>query len=201
MLLTLARHGETVENVRGVVQGHWPGRLTRLGCKQAQQLADRLKKQQFDAIYSSDLKRCLDTAEYVRRYHMDVPFFVDKNLREISFGGFEGKLQSEVDWMPPVKDFWQYSRGGGETNLQLYRRIISAVNEIYKNHPEGKVLVVTHGWPMKVIQSAMTGDNLEDIYPLWLENCAVANYEINDPVEAAPPVSTRPTVQSVKIGL
>ena len=64
--LYLARHGQTEENIARIFQGHLPGRLTVEGISQAEVLRDSLKRIPLDAVVSSDLKRCMDTAEIVK---------------------------------------------------------------------------------------------------------------------------------------
>ena len=60
--LYLARHGQTVENIARIFQGHMPGTLTVEGIAQAEALRDTLRNISLDAVVSSDLKRCVDTA-------------------------------------------------------------------------------------------------------------------------------------------
>jgi len=49
---------------------------------QAQKLAERLKDEPIDIIYSSDLARASDTAEIIRKYHPDVLMIILECLRE-----------------------------------------------------------------------------------------------------------------------
>ena len=63
MYLILLRHAETEENRNGIVQGQHPGRVSELGKSQIETVVNKLKNETIDAIYSSDLKRCTDTAE------------------------------------------------------------------------------------------------------------------------------------------
>ena len=65
MKLIIARHGETEENKKGILQGHLPGKLTELGIEQSKKLALRLKNEKIDAIYSSDLARASNTAKEI----------------------------------------------------------------------------------------------------------------------------------------
>ena len=60
--LYLARHGQTEENIARIFQGHMPGTLTVEGIAQAEALRDTLRNISLDAVVSSDLKRCVDTA-------------------------------------------------------------------------------------------------------------------------------------------
>lgn len=58
MNLILIRHGETQENVDGIVQGWLESYLNDIGMQQAQTVADNFHES-INAIYSSDLQRCL----------------------------------------------------------------------------------------------------------------------------------------------
>ncbi|OYW44140.1 hypothetical protein B7Z28_00305 [Candidatus Saccharibacteria bacterium 32-45-3] len=188
MNVTIARHGETEENVNKIVQGHWPGTLTALGKEQSRALAEKLKNEHFDIIYSSDLRRCVDTVNYISALHADIPVHQLRGLREIYFGDWEGLREADVNWEKPVDDFWSYSRGGGETNEDFYHRVVSCFNSIYKQHPNDDVLIVTHGWSMKVLQAAITGEELEALYPVWLDNAATVHYAVTGPLEVSPRV-------------
>lgn len=61
--LYLARHGQTVENLSRIFQGHLPGTLTEEGKKQAMDLGESLRNIALDAVVSSDLQRVVDTVQ------------------------------------------------------------------------------------------------------------------------------------------
>ena len=82
--LYLARHGQTEENMARIFQGHLPGRLTVEGISQAEVLRDSLKRIPLDAVVSSDLKRCMDTAEIVMEGR-ELPWETTSLLREIDW--------------------------------------------------------------------------------------------------------------------
>ena len=65
MRLILTRHGKTVENMNDIMQGWLPGELSEEGKEQAKHVAERLKDRKIDVAYSSDLKRCVDTAKEI----------------------------------------------------------------------------------------------------------------------------------------
>lgn len=93
MKLIITRHGETEENKSGIFQGHLPGKLSPLGIEQAKKLALRLKDENIDFIYSSDLIRSSDTAKEIAKFYPNTPIKFVKELRE-TFGGTSGKKQS-----------------------------------------------------------------------------------------------------------
>jgi len=69
MNIIIVRHGETIENRNGIIQGQRQGHLSKKGIAQAKSLALSLKNENIAAIYSSDLKRCKDTTKYITLYH------------------------------------------------------------------------------------------------------------------------------------
>jgi len=89
--LYFVRHGETDYNRNSIVQGRGvDAPLNERGRRQAEALARRFAAVPLDAIYASPLRRALETAEAVRRYHPDVPFFQVVDLEEMDWGELEG---------------------------------------------------------------------------------------------------------------
>lgn len=90
MKLLLVRHGRTIENEKGVLMGHHHGTLTKLGLRQAKSVSLKLKNTKLDHIYSSDLRRCVDTAEIIRETHPNTPLTFTKEIREVNLGVLQG---------------------------------------------------------------------------------------------------------------
>ncbi|KAK9379642.1 histidine phosphatase superfamily [Kockiozyma suomiensis] len=89
----IIRHGRTNENERHIIQGHLDTVLNEAGIKQATSCGDRvLKSIAFDAIWCSDLKRCLQTRDAAFRHHIIRSEYnhVTPLLRERAFGDLEG---------------------------------------------------------------------------------------------------------------
>lgn len=82
MKLILTRHGETTENTQKIVYGHLPGELTVNGINQAEKTADLLVKEHIDVIFSSDLKRCVDTTNIILKNLANCPVYTSSQLRE-----------------------------------------------------------------------------------------------------------------------
>ena len=96
MKLIIARHGETIENQKEIIQGQRLGTLSENGIEQAKKLALRLKSEKIDYIYSSDLARAKDTTKEIIKFHQNVPIEYVKELRERNLGEFEGKTKKEI---------------------------------------------------------------------------------------------------------
>lgn len=137
MKLILTRHGETVENKKGIKQGQLPGRLSKEGIEQAKKLAKRLKNEKIDAIYCSDLKRAVDTTKEIAKYHKSIPIFFVQELREGGLGSFEGKINPNIDWENRPDDV--------ESRESMRKRAKKILDIAYKKYPKNTVLFVAHG--------------------------------------------------------
>lgn len=136
MRLIITRHGETIENINRVMQGHLPGTLSKLGIEQAKKLALRLKDEKIDIICSSDLARSADTAKEIMKFYPNVPVHFVKELRERNLGGFTGKKEGEVDWNNKPSDVEELSH--------MRKRAKKFLDEIYAKHPNDSILFVGH---------------------------------------------------------
>lgn len=140
MKLMIARHGETLENQKGIIQGHLPGTLSSDGIDQAEELGRRLKDEKIDIIFSSDLARAYDTARIISRYHLNVPIIKTDRLRERSFGLYEGKRKEDI------KDLFE--RGNVESKESIMRRTGYFLEMIKREHSNNSLLTVAHGGSM-----------------------------------------------------
>lgn len=145
MKLIIIRHGQTEDNVSKIVQGHLPGKLTKLGEEQAKKLALRLKDEKIDYLYSSDLTRAVDTANIVAQFHKDTPLIFTKDLREKNQGSFQGLYGPDLDWDNPPEDM--------ETLDQIHKRAKRVIDEFYEKYPNKTILFSTHGRFKMALQS------------------------------------------------
>ena len=91
----LFRHGQTDWNLEKRCQGHKDIPLNETGLNEAKELSNKFSKIQLQVIYSSDLKRAVQTAEFLSS-KKDIPLLLSKNLREFSLGAAEGKSHDEL---------------------------------------------------------------------------------------------------------
>ena len=163
--LLLARHGETDWNRARRWQGHADRPLTDRGRAQATALAERLAVIELDAVYSSDLRRARDTAEAVARTQGLVVVELPE-LREVDVGSWEGLTRDEAEMQFPDA-FRRWHAGGtgwddGETYAEMSTRVLAAVDRIANEHEGGRILVVSHGGPIRAIHGAALGMDVED---------------------------------------
>lgn len=161
----LTRHGESDWNAANRFQGHSDRPLTDLGRRQAEALAEVVAQENVDAIYSSPLIRALETARIVAaRTGLEVTEL--DGLREVDTGSWSGLSRAEVQERFP-EGFERWIAGGsgwedGETYEEMGERVLGAIRAIAAAHPNGRVLVVSHGGPIRAAQSAAEGVDLHE---------------------------------------
>jgi broad specificity phosphatase PhoE len=149
MLLYLIRHGESVFNAEGRIQGHSDVPLSELGRRQGQAVAEALAGQSIDALYSSPLPRAYQTAEILSA-RLNLPIRTDDRLKEVNVGIFQGQLRRELNEKYPeemarwVSEDLDYALPQGETRRQLIARGRAVVQEIARQDHHN-VAVVSHG--------------------------------------------------------
>jgi len=163
----LARHGETEWNREERYQGHADPPLNETGWAQAEELADRLADERIDAIYSSDLRRAAETAEIVGA-RLGLPVEHEPGLREIEVGSWQGLTKAQIDDRP-----WD-----GETYEHHAARVTQALREIAARHPDGRVLVLSHGGSLRRVQQAVLGEPLPVIEHCTLWTCTLVGGEL-----------------------
>jgi broad specificity phosphatase PhoE len=161
--IILARHAETDWNREHRWQGHADPPLNRTGLDQAWELSQVLEGEQFDAIYSSDLRRALETADAVAR-ERELVVIVETGLREIDIGEWSGLTTTEIQQRHP-DGFARHSMGGdgwehGETHAAMSERVVEAVTRIAAAHPDGQVLCVMHGGTIRAVLAHAEGMDL-----------------------------------------
>lgn len=149
MDLFLIRHGETEWNRVGRCQGVSDIELNEAGMSQAALLAQSLSDVSVSAVYSSDLKRALATAEAIAEYH-GVDVVVEPALREMDQGRFEGlsfvKIKEEHR---ELLDRWRQSPElvtvpGGESLPDVQERAYRTIQKISVEYNGKTVVVVSH---------------------------------------------------------
>lgn len=154
MQLILIRHGETLWNKDGRIQGTSDIELSEAGIEQAKLLALSLKDQPIGSIHASPLKRAMKTAELINEYHRkEIITHID--LMEMDQGDFEGYSFKEL--MACEKDFlnkWiadpaSVQMPNGESLNQLQTRAWRAMDTII-NQAEN-ALVVAHNFTIAAI--------------------------------------------------
>lgn len=153
--LILVRHGQTVHNVAGIAQGWNDSELSDAGRAQVERLAERIAAMHPTALYSSPLGRALSTAEAIARA-TGLPIVTLDDLREMSYGGWEGKSfldvrrEDEAIYQRWIADP-ECACPGGESHGDVRRRMERAFAAI----DALKAVIVTHGTAIRVAATAL----------------------------------------------
>lgn len=178
MKLYVVRHGETIENKNKVLMGHNHGTLTELGIKQAKETAQKLENNSFEHIFSSDLQRCVDTAELLKEYHPNTPLTFTPELRELNMGVFQGQKRDDIDWNSLNGSVMERKPENGESLSELNQRVKKFVGSLLDDHKEYSLLLVTHAGVIRQLLSIFSGVPSEYIYKnIPIENAH--SYEID----------------------
>ncbi len=161
--LYLARHGETDWNAEGRWQGHTDVPLNENGRAQARALAAVLRSHRLAGVVASDLQRAHETARIVAvELGLEVAY-VDHELRERSFGVFEGLTREQCETLhAEAWRIWLEEKRppeGGEDHGRLTARLVAAIGRVAERvaRPDAPALVVTHGGAMRAVVAAATG--------------------------------------------
>ena len=130
--IIVVTHAVTQWHLKGKVQGHVDTPLNEYGKKMAEMLANRLKYENIDIIYTSDLRRAYETAEPLSKI-ASIPILKDDKLRE---GRWNVKDTGEYPLLP-----WNSSY---ESHAELRKRIVDAITEIAKLNDGKNLLIVAH---------------------------------------------------------
>jgi probable phosphoglycerate mutase len=155
----LVRHGETEWNRLGKFQGCKDIDLSNEGVIQAQYLFKKFNDD-FDYIYTSPLKRAVQTAEVISANKEIKPIIINE-LREINFGEWEGLTINEIsNTFPKEFNYWRNDKleapmCGGDLSLKnASSRAKNVITKIVDKHKEKKILIVSHGG---IIKSGLIG--------------------------------------------
>ncbi|MFU2088566.1 histidine phosphatase family protein [Avibacterium avium] len=163
----LVRHGRTVWNEQGLLQGQGDSPLIAEGIEGAMKTGEHLAKVPFVAAYSSVLKRAMDTTQYIIG-ERNIPFFQHKGLNEHFFGSWEGVLVDSIrqseEFQQMTKDpaNYQAKSNGGETFAELAERAMQAVYDIINVHNEGNILLVSHGHTLRLLLALFDGSTWQN---------------------------------------
>ena len=148
-------------------QGSWDGAITALGRRQIEALAERFSKIPVDAVYSSDLRRAVLTAEAAAR-RGQLPIQTRTALRELDVGPWEKCFFGNVRHAQPelarafLEDAEHWRLEGAETFGEVRRRALAELRRIAQENEGRTVAVASHGITIRCIMSGITGISLSE---------------------------------------
>jgi len=177
--LILIRHAQAEGNVTRRFHGWTDSGITDIGHKQAERTAERLRDVPIDFLYSSSMKRAVQTAEYIAKVKK-LPIIQTDKLKEINGGDWEGNLFEELPkkW-PKEHSTWEYKphlhkMPNGESMVEFQERVVKEIQYIVKKHPGKNICVVTHGTVIKVLLWYFHKFDLEEMVNIeWYDNTSI----------------------------
>lgn len=185
--LLLVRHGRSAWNTEGRIQGQADIPLDEIGWQQAQRVAERLKVEPIDAIYSSPLQRARVTAEMLAD-KLNLSITCDDRLMEYDFGVVSGLTWDGVVANHPefarrwADDAWAVPIEGSEGRVHFAARVLGTMNDIIARHPQQQVAVVAHGGTFSVYLAKMLGLDLQRRHPFHFGNASISLVEMDNGV-------------------
>lgn len=174
----LVRHGETDWNREFRFQGSRNIPLNATGVQQAEAIARSLAGGSYDAIYSSDLTRAIQTADKIS-LATGLPIQTDPRLRELDLGSWEGLGFSEVAQKYPAQwHQWETDPAGmnpppGESIGQLLQRVKDFADDVTSQNPGARLIVVSHGITIAGLVCLAEGLPSSQIYHLIPQNTEI----------------------------
>jgi probable phosphomutase (TIGR03848 family) len=181
--LLLVRHGRT-DAAGKRLTGWAPGvHLNEDGRRQAERLVERLDGIRVDAIYSSPLERCRETAAPLAKARR-LSVHVRRSLIETGYGDWTGrsiaqvrktKLWRTVERVPSAMRF-----PGGESLLEVQARAVAQVNRIAQDHRKGIVVVVSHADPIRLVIAQVAGAHVDHLHRLVVDPGSISVVALGD---------------------
>ncbi len=184
MNLYIMRHGETDWNKQGLIQGSADIPLNEYGIQLAEMTRDGLKKDEikFDKIFTSPYQRARKTAEIIAE-SMNIPVEVDEQIREMSFGEYEGikicELRTNPEYARINKCFDDpvnyVAEGSAERYEEVFARIQSFLTEqiLPLDGTCENVLIVCHGAVIRAFISIIKKMHLSEYWTIHQPNCSI----------------------------
>ena len=170
------RHGQTDNNREGRMQGRVDIPLNETGRAQARCVARRLKSISFDAVYSSPLRRAVETAQIVTGLPTQ-EINIEPRAIELGFGIWDNRLHAELEKETEQFDIlWDETDKyvppqGAEPLEDLMTRVHAMLQELAARHAGGRILVTTHGGVQQAVFTIVERRPLRDMWKNFLGNC------------------------------
>ncbi|MGH2686329.1 MAG: MSMEG_4193 family putative phosphomutase [Actinomycetota bacterium] len=164
-VILLVRHAVTAVTGKRLYGRAGGISLSDEGREQARRLAERISAIRLDALYSSPLERCLETAAPIASACGREVRTVE-GILEIDYGTWTGRPFTSLR----RTRIWRRVHGtqpsavrfpGGETLGEAQRRSVDALNEIAERHPRGTVAVVSHGDVVSLVLAHLAGVHVD----------------------------------------
>jgi 2,3-bisphosphoglycerate-dependent phosphoglycerate mutase len=153
-------HATSVHNERGVGTGWLQGELSERGTHEAEELGRRRRSDRISAVYTSDLRRAVETAE-VAFGGSGIPVHRDWRLRECNYGDLNGEPLARFAGEPLRRITEPYP--GGESYRQVVERVQQFLDDLPSELESGRIVVIGHAATRWALEHLLTGAPLEEL--------------------------------------
>lgn len=185
LILYLIRHGQSVANEKGIIQGCKDFPLSALGQTQAKLLGESFASETIDYLYSSDLTRALDTANAIG-VHQPLDSLKWDKIREIELGPLEGKTKPEIYLQyPQLNDsnsILTTGLSGTERVTEITERCKYVLDQLLSGHKRHRVALVSHGGFISIfLMYLMVAEKWNDVHrPFVIGNTGISKIEFSE---------------------
>jgi alpha-ribazole phosphatase/probable phosphoglycerate mutase len=134
-------HSISEDNERGIATGWLPGRLSEKGRAVAKELGVRRRNDAIEAVFTSDLRRAVETAELAFE-GTRIPIFHDWRLRECDYGELNGAPRAEME--RTRRDHLDRPHPGGESWREATSRVKRGLDDLGLRWSASRILVIGH---------------------------------------------------------
>jgi 2,3-bisphosphoglycerate-dependent phosphoglycerate mutase len=153
-------HALTEDNERGIATGWLPGRLSARGRDNAVAVGERRRHDGIVAVFSSDLRRSVETAE-IAFAQTDIPVLFDWRLRECDFGVLNGSPAAAL--RAGRAQYIDRPYPGGESHRQAVHRVAGLLADLPSRWDRRRVMLIGHLATYRALEHVINGVTLEDL--------------------------------------
>jgi len=187
LLIFLVRHGRTEFNKKKIFRGHLDIPLDEVGKREAEATGKFLQDVNLSVIYSSPLKRALQTAKIIKKYQgKNLEVVPHPGLLDLSYGEWEGKTYKKIkETYPEFYQKWEKEPHRvkipeGETLLEAKRRSCQALQQIISQHKSCLIALVSHRVINKLLLCGMLGIDESGFWRIKQDPCCINIVEYNN---------------------
>lgn len=183
--LILVRHALTVDNQNNRLSGHIDSAISEKGKEQIHKITNYLKDFKIDKIYTTTSSRTKDTVKKLSELK-SIDIIEKENLKEISFGDFEGLTFKEIEDKYPeefqdmIKKGYEYKYPNGESLIDSYNRVCTELDNIISNNDGKTILICSHGGTIRNIITYLISNSYKYHWNFKIDNGSVTILEIQD---------------------
>lgn len=162
-IIYLYRHVETNWNIDDRVTGQLENieiYFTERGYQQIEDLSEKLRENQVEVVYASDLNRAIETAMLANK-NLNLPLFYSKEIRGLNMGKYQGLLREDFVTKDEVRAcFTNHDLviAGGESVNALNKRIINFIKKICSESEYKKIAIISHRAAISNLRAYLMND-------------------------------------------